>query len=131
MSDPADNFLDRVIGRSQAASAKLSVKSALNPMLWLCGIVTTPCIALAWFSHGTEPFSTILTVVGALPVVVACGLATYFGIFKPDKLQSEDYQIRHETLELIKQKGSPIEISPSSLELVANPLHRAVEHDNK
>jgi hypothetical protein len=41
----------------------------------------------------------------------------------PEKLQSEDYQIRHETLELIKQKGTSLEISPTSLTVIANPAH--------
>jgi len=53
----------------------------------------------------------------------------YFMIFAPDKLQSEDYQIRHETLELIKQKGSSVEIEPSSLHAIANPAHARLAHD--
>jgi hypothetical protein len=40
----------------------------------------------------------------------------------PDKLQSEEYQIRRETLELIRQKGSSLEVIPSSLEAITNPV---------
>jgi hypothetical protein len=44
-----------------------------------------------------------------------------FAIFKPDKLQSEDYQIRHESLQIIQQKSGQMEISTTSLEAIANP----------
>jgi hypothetical protein len=59
--------------------------------------------------------------VGSAPVVATVIGFFYFMIFSPEKLQSEEYQLRHETIELIKQKGSSIEVSPSSLEAIANP----------
>lgn len=58
------------------------------------------------------------------PVTITCVLAVYFAVFRPEKLQSEEYQIRHEALELIKEKGSRVEISPASLEVIANPVHQ-------
>ncbi len=91
-------------------------------MLWLCGIITLPCITIAAFLHGIEPISTVLLWLGVFPVAVAGVTGIYFAVAKPEKLQSEDFQLRHETLELIKQKGSPIEISPSSLEIISNPV---------
>lgn len=117
-------ILGEIIDKAHQAVEQLRVKSALNPMLWLCGIISLPCFVLAWLTTGTQPLSTILTWVGTGPVVITCMLAIYFAIFKADKLQSEEYQIRHETIELIKQKGSLIEISPSSLEVIASPVHR-------
>ena len=131
MSEIAQDFWDRLVGRSQAASGQLRVKSALNPMLWLCGIISLPCLLLSWAAHDVNPISTIFAFVGVAPVAVTCLLALYFALFKPDKLQSEEYQIRHETLELIKQKGSTVELSPSSIVAIPNPLHNAIDSDVK
>lgn len=97
---------------------------ALNPMLWLCAIVSIPCFLLAWLTFGKEPLSTILTYAGIAPVAVTCVLGTFLTLFRPEKMQSEEYRIRHEALELIREKGSLIEISPSSLEGIANPTLR-------
>jgi hypothetical protein len=120
----ATPLIEQLITSAQSAAAQMRVRSALNPMLWLCAIVTAPCFVLAWLTFGKEPLSTILTYAALTPLGVTCVLALIFGIFKPDKMQSEEYQIRHEALELIRQKGSPIEVSPSSLEGIANPVLR-------
>jgi hypothetical protein len=45
----------------------------------------------------------------------------YFAIKKPDRLQSEDYLIRHEALEMIGVKAASIEVDPASIELLAAP----------
>jgi hypothetical protein len=60
--------------------------------------------------------------VGALPIVAACGMAIYFAGYKPEKLQSEDYQIRQAALELIREKGGRLPVEPSSIDSIANPL---------
>jgi hypothetical protein len=127
MSDPgaAHRLWEQVSGRAQTAASRLRVRSALNPMLWLCGIVSLPCLYAAWFARGVEPIATIFAISGTAPIGITCCLAIYFAVFRPEKLQSEDYQIRHETLELIRQKGSPIQLSPSSLDAIANPVHPA------
>jgi hypothetical protein len=117
----AQEFWERLASSAQTAAGRLRVKSALNPMLWLCGIISLPCLFGAYAAHGNEPIATILAICGATPIGVTCLLAGYFAAFRPDKLQSEDYQIRHEALELIKEKGSQLEIAQSSLEVIANP----------
>jgi hypothetical protein len=124
MADANVGLFDRFIGRAQSAAGRLRVRSALNPMLWLCAIVSLPLFAGAWLAKGIEPLATILTYVAAAPVVVTCCLAVYFALFRPEKLQSEEYQIRHEAIELIKQKGVQIEVAPSSLEAITNPLRQ-------
>jgi len=52
-----------------------------------------------------------------------------FAIFRPDKLQSEDYQLRHESLQIIQQKSGRITIPDTSIEAIANPA--AKQLDNK
>lgn len=115
-------FWERVTGSARTGAGRLRVKSALNPMLWLCAIVSLPCFGMAWFCRGTEPLATMLAISGVAPIGITCALAVYFAVVRPEKLQSEEYQIRHEALELIKEKGSAVEVSPSSLEAITNPL---------
>jgi hypothetical protein len=55
------------------------------------------------------------------PMIVACIAYCGFAIFKPEKLQSEDYQIRHESLQIIQEKGGVVPIGSTSLEAIANP----------
>jgi hypothetical protein len=122
MSDHLVGLIDRVMGRAHSAAGRLRVRSALNPMLWLCALISLPCLAGAWLARGVEPIATVLTFTGVAPVAVTCLQSMYFAVCRPDKLQSEDYQLKHETLELIKEKGSKIDVSPSSLEIIANPI---------
>ena|SRR5579863_4196925 len=121
-TNPVTAFWESVTGSARTAAGRLRVRSALNPMLWLCAVVSLPCFGLAWFSREVQPLATVLTIAGAAPIAITCIIAVYFALFKPEKLQSEDYQIRHEALELIKEKGSAVEVSPSSLEALANPI---------
>jgi hypothetical protein len=126
--------LERITGRSQSAATKLSVKSALNPLLWLCAIVSAPCFALATLMAliHSELFilSCILCAIGSVPILTGCVVGIRLAFFDPDKLQSEDYQIRQQAMEIIKQKGSPIEMIESSLEAMVNPAIQLIGGDN-
>jgi hypothetical protein len=93
-------------------------------MLWMCAIISIPCFVLSYFANasGLEQLGIALLYIGGAPVLATIFGFFYFVVFCPEKLQSEEYQLRHETLELIKQKGSSIEVSPSSLEGISNPV---------
>lgn len=112
---------------SQSAATKLHVKSALNPLLWLTAIATPLCFIGAYFFQTFSPVFEILVVTGIFPIVVTCFGFVYFAIFKPEKLQSEDFQIRHESLQLIQQKSGEIAILASSLEQIVNPTAPRLE----
>ena len=123
MTKQAQTILERIAANAQSAATNLRVKSALNPMLWLCGIVSIPSFLISYFAHGIEPLATALVFIGGAPIVGTILGFLYFMIAAPEKLQSEDYQIRHETLALIKEKGTTVAIAPSSLEVIANPIY--------
>jgi hypothetical protein len=121
---------EKLLTNAQSAASSLRVKSALNPMLWLCAIVSLPCFVLAYFFRGIEPLDRYLLYIGAGPIAATLIGFFYFMVRDPTKLQSEEYQIRHEALEVIKQKGSSVEIIPSSLEAIANPV-RAITRQGR
>lgn len=117
----AGDILERLVATVQTAAANIIVRSALNPMIWMSAVVGFPCLVLAYLVRGTEPLETVLICLGAGTVAATVLGFFYFMLFAPERLQSEEYQLRHETLELIKEKGSALEISPASLESITNP----------
>ena len=106
-----------------AAGAQLRVRSALNPILWLCPTVSLPCLALAAYSSEPAWLRIVLTILGGAPIVAALWAFVYFARVDPRRLQSEDYQIRERLLESIQEsqeKGHPSD-DPHLLETILNP----------
>lgn len=120
-------MLEKIGQHTQSAATKLHVKSALNPLLWLTGIATPLCFGGAYTFRSFSPVFEILAFTGLLPIAFTCLGFCYFAIFKPEKLQSEDYQIRHESLQLIQQKSGEIAVLTPSLEQIVNPSRSAIE----
>ena len=87
------------------AGGRLKVRSALNPILWLCGIITVP--ALIAFGLMKQPPSWLIALAFA-PVITAIFGFLFLLLFDRDKLQSENYQIRKMELERIEEKGKPV-----------------------
>ena len=97
---------------------RLRVRSALNPILWLCAIVIAPSL---YFATQTGDHPIWLIVLIFLPVGTAIAGFLFLLFVDRDKLQSEDYQIRKKTLELIQEKGEVFSVSTASIEKISNP----------
>jgi hypothetical protein len=76
---------------------------------------------MAYYFRADAILSALLESIASLPILASIVGFIYFMLKSPEKLQSEDYQLRHETLELIKQKGSPVELLPSTIPITTNP----------
>lgn len=124
-----NNIFGRLEQLAHIAVHRISVKSALNPMLWLCAIATPMCFFAAYEFQSNKTLSLVLIIAGLVPIGVACLGFAGLAIFKPEKLQSEDYQIRHETLQLIQQKVGRLTIESASLEAIANPAQKLLEEE--
>ncbi len=112
------NLQEQVIQRMGEMGGRLRVKSALNPVLWLCGLVTIPSICLM----GRFNYNPVWLIVIAVTPVVCAAFGFIFLLFVDrDKLQSEDYQIRKQTLELIQEKGDKFPVLGTSIQAIANP----------
>lgn len=70
--------------------------------------------------------ASVLIGLAALPILTACGMCIYFGIYKTHHLQTEDYQVRRETLDMIRQKGGKIVVEPADLIALANPAVKRI-----
>ncbi len=117
-------LVKRLGSASQSAALKVRVRSALNPVLWLAALMTPTCFGFALAFDGGVRLAMIIF--GATPIATACAGFAYFALCDPDKLQSEDYQLRKMALELIEEKGSRVPIEPASVEAITNPLHRGL-----
>lgn len=109
----------QIFQRAMQSGGKLTVKSALNPILWLCAIISIPTIAANVF-YTTLPIW--ISIIGCFPIIMAMLGFTFLLIFDRDKLQSEDYQIKKITLEMSEQKGdsSPRLVNSNDV-LTTNP----------
>ena len=113
------NILEKLTTIVRDAIAGLKVRSALNPALWLCAIAYIPSIICAVITHGT--IQILFMIYAAFPVVVCAFGFIYFMLKSPEKLQSENYQLRQQALELIAEKGGRITVASTSVEAITNP----------
>jgi hypothetical protein len=70
----------------------------------------------------------ILVIAGVSPIGLLAIVGIYLAIFRPEKLRSEEYQLRRQTLELIHEKGGKIRVDPASLQSIVIP---AIEPTDK
>jgi len=116
------DILDKVAHLTQAAAGRLTVRSALNPFLWLCAIISPTCFLFAFLFRTNAAISAILVGAGIFPIVVTCLVGAFFAVFKPERLQSEDYQLRSESLRILREKGGRLTLDRTSLQDIAtNP----------
>jgi hypothetical protein len=91
--------LKRLIERA----AVVKVDNALNPLLWLTAVVTPVSAVLAAFTTNPTLASAFFWL-AASPVALSA-LAYFLFLFRdPDRLQSEEYQLKQQQIELF-QKG--------------------------
>jgi hypothetical protein len=93
------------------------VRTAVNPLLWMTGIVTPLSLVLAVIANERWMRVALLSL-GALPVAVT--LAAYFVLLfrDPDRLQSEEYRLRQRALQMVYKKGAGAEIVDAATEIV-------------
>lgn len=105
------DFSHEAIGSAGNAVARIEQRSAMNPMLWLTGIlVPSFLIAAYYFREQTEIFH--LCVYAALSVAgIAVFVYVYLLFFKPEKLQSEDFQLKQTAINYCERtQSSPEQI---------------------
>lgn len=116
---------NNIATRAIEAGEKLTVRSALNPILWLCGLVTIPSLTVTPFLN--EVPNWLISLICAPVLTAIVGFLVLLAIDR-DKLQSEDYQIKKRSLEIIEQKGdsAPMLIEPETLKVIPKPDETAL-----
>jgi hypothetical protein len=101
---------------------QVATKSAMNPMLWVCGLTTPFSICAAAYS--TAPISYLFYGIACVPILYAMRAYDYWMKNDPDRLQSERYLIERQIVGTIgsKSEDGAIEIQvPSQTILIDNP----------
>ncbi len=127
----AEEILEKLASLAGRTVQKVQVSSAVNPALWLCAISTPTCLLAAYFFRLNSTLCNLLVGAALIPIAVASLVIVGFAIFKPEKLESADYQLRHETLQMIQQKSGRIALDPASLQAIANPAQKALREGGK
>lgn len=99
------------------SGGRMRVKSALNPILWMCAIVSTPCVIVSSFYE----LQDFIVIVCLLPIPVALLGFFFLLLFDRDKLQSEEFQIKKRSLEIIEQSSGEKVIEAASITLTEKP----------
>jgi ABC-type siderophore export system fused ATPase/permease subunit len=101
---------------------RISVKSALNPALFLAAITLTGGIAgLVYFSSNILLTIFFMCVI-AVPIICVCIAFIYFTFFHPELLRSEECQLKLEQYRMLRYKGGFREINPELLKVINNPV---------
>src|SRR3989344_2543678 len=117
-------ILERITQLAETALARLKVSSALNSCLWLCGIAIPAGLIFAARMEGIPQIAGLA--VAFIPITLFVVGFIFFMLTNPDKLRSEEYEIKKMDLELIEEKGGRIPISGTSIEAIANPNYRTL-----
>lgn len=122
------NLHETVVSKATEAGGRLRVRSALNPILWLCAIIGIPSIvSLSWAPQQTPIVGYLLICVVATAVLGFLFLL----VFDRDKLQSEEFQLRKQTLEMMESKGDKSALPISVVDVIANPDYPRSLDDKK
>ena len=99
---------------------KITVKSAVNPSLWACAVISTPLFILA--NKDDNKLAIAFFIIATIPVI-SFFLSYVYLLFKnPDYLRSEDYQIKAESLKLLGSKDNPLQAGANDVvSVVTNP----------
>jgi hypothetical protein len=106
---------------TQSGVARHISGNAFKPILLLCVIAIPSFLGTAYLFKDEPVVSHWLLIAAAVPMILACVAYAGFALLRPEKLQSETYQLRQQAIQLVAQKGKGFAISPVSLEAISNP----------
>jgi len=100
---------DLVRSASTRVDAVRVVGSAINPLLWLTGLVSPLSLVLS-VSAGEAWQRAAMFLLGIVPVAITIAVYVRFMIRDPDRLQSEEYRLRQTALKMLYKRGAKTEI---------------------
>ncbi len=112
-------MFDRLAAKSQSSVEKVTVKNVMNPLLWICGLVSLPSLGVIFWSEGKE--SWVVDFLALAPPTASILFYAFFALRSPDRLQSEGYQLKKQVIELIEEKGAIGPIDVRGLQVISNP----------
>jgi hypothetical protein len=93
----------------------------MTPLVWLAGVAPVPLLSGAYAFRENQVISTVLAIVGCVPLLVVCAVAFYWGFWKQSLFHSEEHLSLSRVHDIIEEKGMRIPINPLDLPAIANP----------
>lgn len=120
--------LEDAIRSFTSRAGVVRVRNALNPLLWLCGLVTPTCWIAAYFFRDDPVLKYLLFGLGALSILSA--LVAYFVLMfrDPDRLQSEEFILRQQELLIISRSREGL---PQPIEAEGRELPNVIELESR
>ena len=104
--------------RTDSLAQQVAVKSAVNPSLWACVVISIPLFVLASKTGGRLSIASFIV---ALVPVGAFAFSYLFLLFKnPEYLRSEEYQLRMNSMRLLGDKDNPLHANAENIVSVIN-----------
>ncbi|HEU0081041.1 MAG TPA: hypothetical protein VFQ72_03385 [Candidatus Paceibacterota bacterium] len=107
--------------KASGAINKVSVKSAVNAALWLCGLISVPSFGAAIFCIELW-LKIVFLAIGLIPVILSIVAYLYFMLTKPEYLRSEEFQIKKHFIDALGDKDHTLDKNAELLAGIANPL---------
>lgn len=99
---------------------QVSSRSAVNPTLWACAVVSLPLFILSATTSGWLPVAFF--VVALIPVVLFLASYTYMLFKNPKLLRSEDFHLRADAMGLFGDKDNPMQADATHVvAMITNP----------
>jgi ABC-type bacteriocin/lantibiotic exporter with double-glycine peptidase domain len=92
------------------------VRTAINPLLWLVGLVT-PLALVGAVLIGDLWMRIALLVLAFLPVIFTIAAYFMYMFRDPDRLQSEEYRLRQSALQLLVAKDSGAKVVDAATQI--------------
>jgi hypothetical protein len=134
MSEPKNegNWFAQVVQAIINRANKITVRSAVNPSLWLCVAVPPPFLFAAYLFREHSFISGLLAVVAILPVLNALYTNIYLLRTDPTKLQTETFQLEQLRLQLqysqnFQAPGIKDVIDIRAIPVIANPVEELAD----
>lgn len=116
--------------------AKITVKSAVNPLLWAIGLIALPLFVLSTITKNNS-LAIGMFVVASLIVITFIYSYCRFLHINPDYLRSEEYQLKAQSLKLLGDKDHPAEVNVSAIVTVVTnpslptPIEQKIENEQQ
>jgi len=101
-------ILDKVVRRALSRAGVVRVRSALNPFLWsVVWSIVFGVFAIVFRDDALAKYFCL--VLAALPELAALAVGVGFAVKDPDRLQSEEFVLRKQTLKVVYRRGATAE----------------------
>lgn len=117
--------LSQIAGCSVETTQRVKVNSAINPMLWVTGVIVPPLLTVSYLTSDAILRYCCIGLVFFI-IMSVFGVFMFFAVCHPDKLQSEDFQLRNMAMQIYKHQTDNIVTTEDGLANIANPAPRRI-----